>query len=173
MFRFPSQCILSPIVPVKSPDNTEVYYKKNLCDIVKACGASLILSNQHLFQGQDEFSTSSLAKLMDATAVDWFCVSSQQLFEEREVLEEPTAGDVEASTISGIEATTTTGGGEAAVAAAGVVEAAGGEKATEGVETVLPGEQAAAAKLPELDIAKPVDVAFMQFTTTGTYVWVG
>lgn len=63
-------------MPVKSPDTTELYYKKNLGDIVKGCGASFILSNQHLFKGQDVAKTVTLTSLMKATGLEWFAVSS-------------------------------------------------------------------------------------------------
>lgn len=117
-------------MPVKSPDTPELYYKKNLCDVVTACGASCILSNRHLFKGQDASAVNSLTKLMDSTAVDWFCVSPDYLLGEGEAKD------------------------------------AGASQSEEGENDA----EKSAAQLQKLDKAKPEDVAFLQFATTGMYI---
>lgn len=162
-------------MPVKSPDTTELYYKKNLCDIVKACGASFILSNLHLFKGHEDSRTSTLTRLMEATTLEWFCVSPQGGEKGEAVLEDAPLERVEEEENCEEQADY-----EEQPAAESGVDQGGQEQAA--VELVKEGREQAPVELDqadvdleegreqaavELDGAKSADVAYMQFTTTG------
>lgn len=85
--------ILSSLVPVKSPDTNEVYYKRNLLEIVRACEASFVLSNKRLPGSPDEAGDRDLDKLVQSTSVEWFCEGHTEVYCEEKTKEETNADD--------------------------------------------------------------------------------
>lgn len=158
---------------VKPPNTTEVYYKKNLRDIVKTCGASLILSNRHMFQGHHDSTVCMLSKLMEDTAVEWFCVSPNK--EDVSFKKEEALGPLleEEATSPMSEWPATEEGTYFVDPDTGMFRELGWHK--EKLEEIDPGSAEDAAitateppvELDMLDRVKPTDVAFMQFTASG------
>lgn len=133
---------------MKSPNTSEVYYKKTLSWIVQECKASFILSNKKLFKDNDDFTTKSLATVVECINVDWLCVTT-----DTEV-ECPTKGlscaaKEDADLLSSAEKS------EVKKEEAGGFTSAAEEVRKEDLSEL------------HLDSAKPENIVFLQFTTSG------
>ena len=139
---------------MKSPNTSEVYYKKTLSWIVQDCKAPFILSNK---ENTDDSTSKSLATVMEYIKADWLCVTT-----DAEV-ECPTKG------LSGLAE------GDAGLLSSEVKKEEAGKKEEEagkkeevaGVPNEVRKEDIYGEFELHLDSAEPENIVFLQYTTPG------